>query len=184
MGWTFTNTIYPTTPKKWLDEEIKTWWDDAEILATSFKANTYYAAIRKKKKDGNYVTFALICLTSQRPNEIGYKDMDETCGPMRYDCGKKVLEALQKYASEAPDNEYSREWRAECLKRLVKPAKLENGDVIKMNQPIKFQNGLSESVFRILKFGRKVRFEPRNSLFSGYCYIDNRTLNEIGFEKI
>ena len=62
--------------------------------------------------------FAVICLTStdiQRYFNFGYKDMDESCGPYKYDCPKSILDLL-----DPTDNEWANNWRKTCYENYEK----------------------------------------------------------------
>lgn len=184
MGWTFTRLIYPEKTKEWMDNEVKRWNKNATLLASNYKGGIYYAAVRYLQEDNTYVTFALVCPMSNKNKEIGYKHMDESSGPVYYDASKAVYNALMKYKNEAPQDEYSKKWREEVKKRLencVKP--LKEGNIIKFNEPIKFTNGFSCDVFRVLKYGRKLRFmahyADKDDCF--ICKISRENLKEIGY---
>lgn len=47
--------------------------------------------------------------------DLGYKDMDESSGPLQYDCPVSILKLLSP-----TDNENTMEWRKKCYERSKK----------------------------------------------------------------
>ena len=97
-----------------------------EVLKSCMVGSTYYAAIKPLKKRGvakeQYIVipaeeqyvFAVVFLTSinmEDYDNFSYKDMDESCGPYRYECPKGILDLLTP-----TDNEYANQWREACRK--------------------------------------------------------------------
>lgn len=119
----------------WEDENRK-----CEVLKSSMVGSTYYAAVKSLNKTNGYERVcAAICLTSTNSKDyynFAYKDMDETCGPYKYDCPKGILDLLSP-----TENEYALEWRKQCYENLKAKKnpnglnKLPVGTVIKVVMP-------------------------------------------------
>ena len=84
-----------------------------EVVRSYMYGSTYYAACEITKDGVSKGVSAMVCLTTVKNglfySEFGYKDMDETCGPYKYDCPKSILKLLTPI-----DSEYANEWRARC----------------------------------------------------------------------
>lgn len=118
-----------------------------KVLKSSMVGSTYYAAVKRTKfatetEPEQSIVFAAICLTSTNLKDyynFGYKDMDETCGPYKYECPKGILDLLTP-----TDSEWANDWRQTCRENLAnktKPnslAKLPIGTVIKVIAPYDF----------------------------------------------
>lgn len=131
------------------NSDMVSWDDDTivgkfEVLKSAMVGSTYYAAIKKTKfsteTEPEFTkVFALVCLTSVNNNDyynFAYKDMDESCGPFKYDCPKRILDLL-----DPTDYEYALNWRKACYENLAKKkspnslSKLPVGTVIKVVMP-------------------------------------------------
>lgn len=94
--------------------------------------------------------FAVVVLLGYRNDDhynFGYKEMDETMGPVYYECPKKILDLLTP-----TDSKYAVEWRKKCfdeLKRKEYIKKIQVRSVIK-TEPITFRDGITRSRFQIL----------------------------------
>lgn len=119
----------------WEDESRK-----VEVLKSSMVGSTYYAAVKSLNKTNGYeCVCAAVCLTSTNNKDyfnFAYKDMDETCGPYKYDCPKGILDMLSP-----TENEYANQWRQACRDNLAAKKnpngfnKLPVGTVIKVVMP-------------------------------------------------
>lgn len=141
------------------------------VLKSSMVGNTYYAAVSPLKKsngkddNGNYIyvdipeneriVFGAVFLTSTDAKDyynFSYKDMDETCGPYKYDCPKGILDLLTP-----TENEYALEWRKACYENLAKKKnpnalnKLPVGTVIKVIMPFDTNYFKAGQEVRLLK---------------------------------
>ena len=124
MGWTWSCEHAHYNPKtnkycidrKKLCDELYT--NDGEkskleVIKSCMVGSTYYAAVKATNKiTGHEDVFAGICLTAIDNKEyynFGYKDMDETCGPYKFDCPKSILDLLTP-----TENDCANEWRQAC----------------------------------------------------------------------
>lgn len=109
-----------------------------EVLKSVVNGTTYYAAIKMTRfatetEPETSQVFAMVALTSCDIKEyfnFSYKDIDETCGPYKYQCPKYILDMLSP-----TDNEYANEWRKTCYENITHDknslGKLPTGTVIK-----------------------------------------------------
>jgi len=103
---------------------------------------------------------AVICLLDYRPKDaynFGYKDMDEGCGPGICRCPKRILEKLSPLEDlhKGKALEWARDWRERCWTYQNKPS-VKTGDRVLFHHPIRFTNGLEESMF--VKLARRGHF--------------------------
>lgn len=82
-------------------------------------------------------------------------------GPYEDDCPRSILDLLSP-----TDNEYANAWRARCRARLERRArKLEHGDRVRLETPVKFTDGHTGSEFIVEKRGRHLSLrDPETSL--------------------
>lgn len=163
MGWTSYHATHYKKGKvdrkaemdnmfNWEDENRK-----VEVLKSSMVGSTYYAAIKSLNKTNNYeCVWAAVCLTSTDMKDyfnFAYKDMDETCGPYKFDCPKGILDLLTP-----TENEYANNWRKQCYENIEKKKapngfnKLPVGTVIKVVMPF-------DTTY--FKAGQEVKLEKR-----------------------
>lgn len=130
LGWTWTAATHIRNGKIDRKAECDAYFMEGlnrgfyQVLKSSMVGSTYYAAVKALKKcnpDGDgYLdippeeqpVFAVIFLTSTDKKsafDFGYKDMDETVGPYKYDCPRTILNLLSP-----TDNAYALEWRRIC----------------------------------------------------------------------
>lgn len=141
----------------------------------SRKGSVWYAAVRSEPKNGlrretglcpygDYVTdatggyvFAAIFLTTMRDGGWGYKSMCETAGPT--DAAAQAPEKLLSLLSQTV-NEYAQNWRDRCRRYAPHQNRaLKVGDVIRLEQPLRFTDGAELDTFRVAKarYGRRNR---------------------------
>jgi hypothetical protein len=138
-----------------------------KVIASSCLQNRVWYAAAQIMTDGvGGDVVALICLVRWNPRDkegmiFGYKDMDETMGPHEAECPARILDLLTP-----TDREYALAWRAKCRANLARRGrKLENGDRIRLPEPMKFTDGHEGSEFIVLKTGRRiVLFDPVSKL--------------------
>lgn len=156
MGWTYT-----TKPRKTplldhlIDSGVLRWGDDLprsyKILDSAFvNLSEFYAALEiTDKKTGEREVTALVMLIHLGRGRrysgdvsFGYKDMDETMGPVIANCPERILDLLTPTTSENAN-----EWRQRCRNKIDarKGLSLKPGYVLKFNQPIRFTSGTEES---------------------------------------
>lgn len=173
MGW----LIYPNTPACIRDEiaRLCTW--DSEKgrgfpVLISRKGSVWYAAIRAEPASGRLdtgrdpaghfetdatggYTFAAVFLTTTGKGEWGYKDMDETSGPMESEAPVKLLDLLSPTSAE-----FALAWRQRCRDHAARNSRrLKAGDVIRLTTALRFSDGAELQTFRVTKekWGRSNR---------------------------
>lgn len=131
--------------------------DNREIVASATVHNVFYAAVRDLKTGEVWAFIALI--RRQRGDfNFGYKDMDETAGPVECNAPARVLDALTP-----TDNEYALEWRQKCREHLAKREEsakrrkeLQPGSVIEVSHELNFGDAGTATLFEYRPEGRKV----------------------------
>lgn len=114
MGWTF--EYHYGADKKYVKETLDSYytWEKEDgtkirLLKSTIVGSTYYGAVETVHPDGKRDVIAVVNLLSIRKDEWGYKGMDETMNPYRYDCPESILKLLTE-----TDSDYANEWRAKC----------------------------------------------------------------------
>ena len=84
-------------------------------------------------------------LTSRENGEWGYKSMDETMGPNVADAPMKLLALLSPTTSQ-----WAQDWRQKCRDNAALASRsLKPGDVIRLEQPLRFTDGSERQTFRV-----------------------------------
>ena len=116
MGWTFYNARnYLPNGKVDKKAECRELFKNGyTVLKDSIVGNTWYAAVREEKSGD---VFAAVVLTEDGDKDynFGYKDMDETVGPIECDCPKSILRELGE-----TDSLLANDWRIRCWKKIEK----------------------------------------------------------------
>jgi hypothetical protein len=144
MGWDFSH-VAPGT--KTLDV-LKAEFGADRIVSGAVVGSTAYLAVTHEH-EGQPVVLGVVVLTQRRRNDFynfGYKVVDETMGPYEAQCPKRILDLLTD-----PLNDYAAEWRDRCRENLAAKAKaatVKPGTVIRLDEPLPFNDGRSRQVFR------------------------------------
>lgn len=119
MGWTFTCAaeIGGKIDRKSECDALYTWnneetGDKCRVLKSAMVGATWYGACERTRPGENPYVFAGMCLTSVDHSSsfnFGYKDMDESVGPMESSCPVSILRLLSP-----TENEYALSWRERC----------------------------------------------------------------------
>lgn len=161
-----------------------------EVLKSAMVGSTYYAAVKRTKfatetEPEQSCVFGMVCLTStdlKNYYNFAYKDMDETCGPFKYDCPKSILDLLTPTESE-----YANEWRKACYENLAKKknpnalCNLPEGSIIKVVLPFDTQRHKAgtEVTLTKTKWGRKCKW------FTSNCYFTSGLMKSLeGYYEI
>lgn len=130
------------------------------VLASSCPQNrTYYAATQVMTNGVGGEIFAIVCKVhwcpgSKTNEQFGYKDMEESMGPFEDDCPQSILDLLT-----STDSDHALDWRRRCRARLERRSrKIEDGDGIRLETPLKFVDGHTGSEFIVEKRGRRISF--------------------------
>lgn len=110
MGWTFERKEPGVTLKEWFKHfaEVEC---RMEVLDVEVLGSVIYAAVRDA---GSEQVVGSVILTEAASNpryNFGYKLMDESMGPMYYECPERIIKLLTP-----TDSEWANKWRWHCLK--------------------------------------------------------------------
>lgn len=93
----------------WNNEETG---DKCRVLKSTMVGATWYGACERSRPGQEPYVFAGVCLTSVDRHahfDFGYKDMDESVGPMESSCPVSILRLLSP-----TEHEYALSWRERC----------------------------------------------------------------------
>lgn len=174
MGWLIYNHV-PASIRNEI-ERLCTWTSKAgrgHPLLICQRGTVWYAAVRSEPHAGRsegmsgggsfetdaaggYV-FAAVFLTTRQDGGWGYKDMDETMGPREAQAPAKLLDMLSPTTSA-----YALEWRQRCRDHAARQSRsLKEGDVIALDEPLRFTDGAERRTFRVSK--ERLSFNRRAS---------------------
>ena len=117
-----------------------------DVLKAQKVGSVIYAAVRDEKSGE---VWCLITLTDTNPryHEFLYKSMSDSSGPHATSCPTSILDLLTE-----TDDPYATRWRAKAREvAAIKARKLNKGDTIKIDEPIRFEGGDSFDTFRFLR---------------------------------
>ncbi len=184
MGWLYMSYMKGhKTPKQYLDHQLTHEGESItqRVLDSAVVSmKRYYAAVEKvDKATGARSVVCVICFVNFNPRDkqgmiFGYKDMDETMGACETDCPVRILDLLTPTESES-----ALEWRAECRRRIAK-ALPRAGQMIVLKTPMQFNDGTSQSRFKVIE--RKVRGRKKLLFIGeGGSYYRLRNLRDLDF---
>ena len=159
MGWTYTHKPAGQSASEFLREHFteetdKLRWEMLDIAIVRFR--TAYAAVRKTNKlTGDSLVFGLVCLLDHRPADeynFGWKEIEESMGPVESDCPARILDLLTPTKAE-----FAIEWRARCRENLAKRDEASNfmhslrpGDRLRYEPGLTFSSGAVLHEFTLL----------------------------------
>lgn len=151
MGWTSRQQIQSDKEEILseinCDNEHGKW----EVIDYSQKGNVAYMAVDfLNKETGQKKVFACVALIRHFNGEISTKLMDESMGPYSYDCPKRILNKLTE-----PSNECAANWRQSCTQKKTNSNVPNIGQKIKLNNPLKFSDGITRQVFEVIRRGKR-----------------------------
>lgn len=163
MGWLF--YAKPRDVRAHLDGQL-TWTNETgarRVLDSAIvAAREYYAAVEHTFPDGTREVWCAVFMLqfvpmAQDGMTFGYKDMDETCGPVIARCPERILDLLTDTQSE-----YAKAWRQRCreyhARRKACP-KLQPGMRLRVtNENVPTIGGVPVREVKVLDGGRKPRF--------------------------
>ncbi len=157
-----------------------------KVLECSATFRVAYMAYEIGDPEEGKKVITLVCLLHHCPRDLnynfGYKDMDESMGPVESECLEKILKLLMP-----TDEKYAIEWRERCWSNLKKKKacpKLELEMAIKTNSPLKFADGSVIDSFRVTSL-KPLRFVRADSVSTGMRYrLTHKHLKAIGYTLI
>ncbi|WP_315922438.1 DUF6927 domain-containing protein [Mesorhizobium sp. SP-1A] len=162
MGWCWGSK--PSNIREWLDKVysgenygVKQRCLDAAMVNMS----EIYIAVEQTDKYGIKTVVADIMqikFANEKEDGINYPQMGynaygEQCGVHQINCPQRILDLLTP-----TDDKTSNEWRRKCRERLEHRAsvsKLQAGDYIQFEEPIRFRSGEQRDTFKIRVFNKK-----------------------------
>lgn len=178
MGWLFmTDLRGHAGPREYLDAQFTYQHGESRcrVLRSGLVAmRTYYAAAEIEGPGRPKAVVGLVCLVRYNPRDregyiFGYKDMDETMGPVESRCPGAILDLLTP-----TENEQALAWRARCrqalLGRASKP-KLRHGQTVVFAEPLTFVDGAQYERLTVIispRRPRAVRFAPVGETIARY----------------
>lgn len=161
MGWTSYHATYYKNGKIDRKAECDAYFEEGlnrghfKVLKSVMKGSVYYAAIQNLKRrveedvyedipESERTVWAIVFLTSTDKNDyynFAFKDMDEFCGPYKYDCPESILKLLSP-----TDNEYALEWRKKCWEKINAKKEHRTLGSLPIGSVIKFRNGNKDDI--------------------------------------
>lgn len=181
MGWTFFSSNGRSRVELVKKElEYETDHFTQKVLDHSEVGSTVYLLVERRPKPGvkwepnaTYVNdddgafrWIAVFLTKFDPHardgyNFGYKDLEESMGPLERQCPKRIITAASPLRDETKG--YAAKWRQACLENLRKKAEaranpLRDGTKIKLNRPVRFTDGYEDDTFT----ARTIVYRGRN----------------------
>lgn len=167
MGWMYMHRDKGVTDKEFFSKEFNYSenGNEGRVIETSRKGSIVYIAYQTRRDDSDtYRVSAIVCLTSWNHKEkfnFGYKDIDESMGPVECNCPEKILDLLTP-----TEQEYAVKWRNKCrdnIKRHKNLPKLSEGMIVDFEEPFSWGGNIGEwKTFLVEKYGK------RSWAFRGY----------------
>jgi len=187
MGWTYTYKPKTVSVREFFEERFNYTEENGKygkiLDCAVVNLREAYIAYEIGDAQGKKEVIAVVCVLDHNPNgccNFGYKDMDETMGPYRYNCPERILNLLTP-----TENELAKKWREKCWERIrAKKARprLKKGMVIKFAKPIVFRSGREEDTFRVVD-PRRLIFESAGKGYFGNFRLSRRILED-GWEVV
>ena len=196
MGWTYYSATHHKNGRIDRKAECDAYFMEGlnrghyQVLKSAMVGSTYYAAVKALKRcDPNgegyldippeeQIVFAVVFLTntnSKSAFDFGYKDMDETVGPYKYDCPRSILNLLSP-----TDNPYALEWRKNCQENRRRKrtfSSLPLGTRVKVTLPFDTTYHKKGEVVYLTK---EIVWNAKYSRWaSGRCYFSPRLMNHL-----
>jgi len=140
--------------------------DNYQLLDMSIRGNVAYCAVKVK----NSLIYGVVVQLLRDRGDWNYRIIGENEGPRVYDCPARILDRLSPNEAE-----YAINWRQKCRERLAMSRKtIKDGSVITLQTPIRFTDGVSESVFRceIVPYRRRSKKYYRRKCDNVACNIN------------
>lgn len=177
MGWTYTHRPESDTDLAFFEREFCDYENSRNrILDLARVGSAVYIKMETTSpQGGDPLVYMLVCLTSWKRRDyynFGYKDMDESCGPIESKAPLRMLTGLSE-----PSNEYARAWRERVRKYHEKRRRAPNlveGTRFRLADPLHFSDGAQLSEFEVTtvpgRSGRRRRRTVYRSLENGGLY--------------
>lgn len=150
MGWITFNKPKHITPTEYFKDMFANEPNHELLDIAIVKRTQCYMAV-KLKDTGEVIALVYMLTYARGYYNFGYKSMSEFCGPGIDECPKRILKLLSPLNDENDPNGWAREWRKRCQDNIdgrTAGVKVNEGDIIKTEEPIGFSNGGKYHFFR------------------------------------
>jgi hypothetical protein len=149
----------------------------------AWEPNTVYV----NDADGSFRWIAVFLTRKSRDAyDLGYKDMEESMGPVEARCPRRIISAASplRHPDPAVEGNYAAQWRQKCLDlgatETKRKAELVHGAVLRLSRVLDFSDGYRGDCFVV----EVVKRRGRNRIYfrapnGGLYRIPN--LNAIGY---
>jgi ribosomal protein L19 len=186
VGWLYRRDPVPASQICDIIRDEVFWWTspgyEGKVLDIAKVGSTVYAAVSlKRPEDDKAFVFAGVVLVRNGKDGFGYKDMDETVGPMECDCPDRIMRLLSP-VEDLPRVGYAAEWRARVAarkaekKRLAKVPPLKVGDVVTLPDPVTFGRAGKARTFRVTRFRGRTPIFAAVELNDMACQLRRETV--------
>jgi hypothetical protein len=201
MGWTF----MPSHGRDRVEiiRGMLTWESDTfanEVIDHAVVGTTVYLLCRRMPKgawepdttyindaEGSYRWIAVVLTRKTRDAyDLGYKEMEESMGPVEAQCPKRIITAASPLRHPDPgiEGNYAARWRQKCLDQAAaktkRKADLVHGATIRLSSPLDFTDGHRGDRFVVEIVKRRGRNRTYFRALNGGLYRI-RNLDEIGY---
>lgn len=141
--------------------EYETETQTGKVVKCSKVGSVWYAAVKVRRvddtpiDDATYVTdadgsitFAAIVLTRYDDGCFGYKDMEESMGPVESRAPARLLDCLSELKGE---DTYAYQWRQRCRDWANIP-RYDEGDTIRLARAVKLTDGSSCQIVTVASY--------------------------------
>lgn len=153
MGYTFLPNTFVDNKDFYL-KEIKPGYNSSvnvSVIDYSIRGNVVYELLEIKTETSTEFLIGVTKISRMKEdNSIGFKLMDETCGPAFYDCPQKYLK------KSTSNSEFAVNWRKKCYEH-IKLKKEEKSINKKMEEQLAGKQGC----FVIMDNGVKVKYHSK-----------------------
>ncbi len=175
MGWTYVERPAGKSLKDFFSERFS--WENAatrqELAGCAVVAlrTAYLAVSQTEKATGKTTTNAVVCLLDYAPRDLfnqGFKDVEESMGPVEDACPEKILALLspvEEIYGEGPARDRASAWRRRCRERIDRARKrprLATGRFVLFEEPVRFANGERRALFFVKDARRRVFTDSPN----------------------
>lgn len=160
MGYTGVYLQTNEEPKQWLKNEFNyDYSKNHNVLEIKINADNGYLLLENKKVDSVYfgTVFLMVFNWSfdKKTRELVYKEMSEFDGAYgNFKVSKATLNKLttiEKYNELGISFGYAIEFRERCLNELNRSKKIPLNTIVKTNETIDFNGGISSDLFKIVE---------------------------------
>lgn len=162
MGWTW---YHCRARKRDGSPDVKAECDSlfspgCRVVKSALVGSTYYAAVNTVGTEEVWAAVVHTSVNNSDYFDFGYKDMDETVGPYKFECPPAILDLLTP-----TDSGFANVWRERCREEQRYHAwfkSLPDGARVKWTVPTSFYRGFREGEVITLVKGPRNRYARRS----------------------